>query len=956
MRFSSNDRISSPHLLIGPLACLLFASRVGAEWGALARWPVGAVVGGLIGAALGFLVGRTLLSKAPPGRMWPAYLLYLYVLYPSLDLRLAALVLMLAALAACFARRPDLRHPRLLDYGVFLGALALYWLTLSPGLLPADAGEFQLVAARLGVAHPPGYPLYTLLGKAFTLLIPANPARGLNLFSAVTAALAVTLVGRAARRLGGNAWAGLVASASLAVMASFWVTATQASIRPLAAFFTALCLDRLAAYRKTGNAHTLAAFGLSLGLGIAHHPSLAFPGLFFVVYLLLVEPSLALRPASWLKPVGGFLLGFLPWLYFPLRLLFAARHPAPYAPADLATWGGFWRHVLARGFSGDLFYFRTPVELADRFAIWLNILTLQWNLVLLALAALAALILAWRRWRVLILLGGGIALHSLVTMTYRAPQTVEYLGPAYVLLAVLLGAGLGELAPPGETRPVWAASRAFGVALALAACAALLAANLPSLSYLAQDDSTRDTAESLLEEAPPNALILANWHWYTPLRALQALEGVRPDVELVYVFPEGAEPLAQTWLRRIEAGLAARPVVVTGFYPAQYAASPYFFEPLAVGWRVREAPRADLPPDLDALNQPFEGGLTLVGVSALPSIRVGETFEVRLAWRVDEPFERDVTGFVHFTNASGQVISGGDRLLPTSRARPGDVLVERYTLGMPPFGLPSTQDAYQLQAGLYAVDQGGAIQPIPSAGGLERVPIAPLTVEPASWPAPTGHPRRAVYADGARLRGYDWEGGALYLHVLLPDGTPQTVVTSRENLAGAFEQISGGAPRIGPWGVPLPAALPIPDPEPGERYVALGQDMVLVRSDLNPARPLAPGEAITIDLTLLSARPLLVDDVTKVDLVGEGYAWRAAPSDHVPASGALPTLKWLYGWRVVDRHRLAVPADASTLRATAEMSAYDHFTGQLLPLLDPSLARQGIAVPLYRWEPELASP
>ena len=56
-------------------------------------------------------------------------------------------------------------------------------------------------------------------------------------------------------------------------------------------------------------------------------------------------------------------------------------------------------------------------------------------------------------------------------------------------------------------------------------------------------------------------------------------------------------------------------------------------------------------------------------------IRVGETFEVRLAWRVEELFEEDVTGFVHFTNASGEVIVGDDRLLPTGRAQPGDVLV-----------------------------------------------------------------------------------------------------------------------------------------------------------------------------------------------------------------------------------------------------------------------------------------
>src|SRR5262245_13053964 len=100
----------------------------------------------------------------------------------------------MAMLAAMHTHKQLSRYWRL-DFIVFLLALMLYWVTLSPGVLPADAGEFQLVAAKLGVAHPPGYPLYTMLAWLFTLLTPADPARGVNLFSAVTMALTVMLAG-----------------------------------------------------------------------------------------------------------------------------------------------------------------------------------------------------------------------------------------------------------------------------------------------------------------------------------------------------------------------------------------------------------------------------------------------------------------------------------------------------------------------------------------------------------------------------------------------------------------------------------------------------------------------------------------------------------------------------------------------------------------------------------------
>ena len=83
--------------------------------------------------------------------------------------------------------------------GLTLGVLVLYGLTLSPGVLPADSGEFQLVAATLGIAHPPGYPLYTLLGWAFTRLTPHDPAWGLNLLSALLATATLAVLGQTSK-------------------------------------------------------------------------------------------------------------------------------------------------------------------------------------------------------------------------------------------------------------------------------------------------------------------------------------------------------------------------------------------------------------------------------------------------------------------------------------------------------------------------------------------------------------------------------------------------------------------------------------------------------------------------------------------------------------------------------------------------------------------------------------
>ena len=66
--------------------------------------------------------------------------------------------------------------------------------TLAPDVLAADSGELQVVAAQLGVAHPPGFPLYVLLAHLFTRLPIGSPAYMVNLLSAVFGALTAVVV------------------------------------------------------------------------------------------------------------------------------------------------------------------------------------------------------------------------------------------------------------------------------------------------------------------------------------------------------------------------------------------------------------------------------------------------------------------------------------------------------------------------------------------------------------------------------------------------------------------------------------------------------------------------------------------------------------------------------------------------------------------------------------------
>src|SRR4030066_1454051 len=72
--------------------------------------------------------------------------------------------------------------------------LVVYSLTLSPAVSFIDSGELAVVCYTLGISHPTGYPLYTLLGKIATWFPLSEVIVGLNFLSALFAAVATFIV------------------------------------------------------------------------------------------------------------------------------------------------------------------------------------------------------------------------------------------------------------------------------------------------------------------------------------------------------------------------------------------------------------------------------------------------------------------------------------------------------------------------------------------------------------------------------------------------------------------------------------------------------------------------------------------------------------------------------------------------------------------------------------------
>ena len=83
---------------------------------------------------------------------------------------------------------PAVMH-RCAGVAVFLISFGLYLLTMAPSVSFWDTGEFIATSYTLSVPHPPGSPLYVLLGRLFSMIPVMEVAWRVVLMSALSSAL-----------------------------------------------------------------------------------------------------------------------------------------------------------------------------------------------------------------------------------------------------------------------------------------------------------------------------------------------------------------------------------------------------------------------------------------------------------------------------------------------------------------------------------------------------------------------------------------------------------------------------------------------------------------------------------------------------------------------------------------------------------------------------------------------
>jgi len=463
-------------------------------------------------------------------------------------------------------RKDFLRNNTVIGTALALAAFVVYLQTLAPSVDFIDSGELATVATTLGIAHPTGYPLFTLVGWVFAHLpLGLRVIYKLNLMAALLCAAAAFLYYRLflfllsddlkkaftgktvisdLMAVRSSRVASAVAALILAFSETYWSQALSIEVYSLHILLLALTLllfTRAMTDRLNGNnrATTWYAFALVLGLSFTNHMTtiLLAPG-----FLYLYFKTHGFSADSWKKIAMAaipFLIGFSVYLYLPVR---ASQNP-------VLNWGNpvtlerFLWHFSGKqyrvwifssfdaaskqfryfldSFPFEFAYFPIVLALVGVVHLFKNIRTVFWYTVLLFLGCL------------------------LYSINYDIHDIDSYFLLAYVVTAVWIAYGAAVALEFARRRRQL--NLAYGTFL-------LFVVLSVSFHYSSVDESrnyaVEDYTNNMFASLDSNAVLLSfQWDYFLSASYYyQLVEGVRTDVTVI-----DKELLRRSWyLKELE--------------------------------------------------------------------------------------------------------------------------------------------------------------------------------------------------------------------------------------------------------------------------------------------------------------------------------------------------------------------------------------------------------------------
>jgi hypothetical protein len=445
-----------------------------------------------------------------------------------------------------------LRNENVVSFLLSLISFGVYATTMCRSVGFTDSGELAVVAGTLGIAHPTGYPLFTLLGRCWTM-IPSTMEEiiRLNLFSSFLTAAAVgiffktTIAIRRAvmvfqpRNRKRNETqerrfflASMSASFIIGFSATFWSQSTAVEVYALHLVLVLLSLwmfiggleEQLAEQRSISR--KLILFAFILGLSFTNHMTtiLLAPGFIWLYFRTFgFEKESFLRI---LRIAPFFILGLSVYFYFPIR---SSGYP-------LLDWGHpetlerlFW-HVSGKQFRVWMFSGWDVVQ--KQLSYYGSSITSEFHFIVLGCIAAGAVALFKQSRRLLLFLAVLFGTTILYAVNYDIFDIGSYFLLSYLSMGFLGAYGMYFIIERSEQ------SRPFArIVFTILLCVLPVIQIIQNWERVNESNNTipQQFVEKAFSDFEPGAIVVASqWDYFiSPSLYYQFIRHMRSDVTVV---------------------------------------------------------------------------------------------------------------------------------------------------------------------------------------------------------------------------------------------------------------------------------------------------------------------------------------------------------------------------------------------------------------------------------------
>lgn len=445
--------------------------------------------------------------------------------------------------------------PYIVSFAVFI----IYLSTLAPSVLQIDTGELAAVQAIAGVAHPTGYPLFTMLGYLFLQIpLPFSKIFQANLLSAIYCSLSIAFIIKSVSlffsvslapktaavksRKGGKAApavqvtfteaertaASIFTAFVIALNSTYWMQSTSTEVYSLQALLFSVILFAAARFLAADNPGKKECFFLAgaAALGFTNHMTtlLIIPGLIYLYFAKMGFGKESLKKIpSMLILSAGIIAAVYSYLF-----ICAGQNP-PLNWGDTTSLENFFRHLSGKQY--QVWLFSSVEEAKKQLSLYISELPSVFAYLPLLFSAAGLIFLYNQNRRLFHFLLITYIFGVLYTINYSIHDIESYFLLSHVILGIYTGFGALRIMQFLKARSIDFAASAGALGLIAAVMFTLNFGKVNSKGIYVFEDYTKAALGAL-----PQNSILFSYQWdylVSPAYYFQMVEKYRNDISVI---------------------------------------------------------------------------------------------------------------------------------------------------------------------------------------------------------------------------------------------------------------------------------------------------------------------------------------------------------------------------------------------------------------------------------------